>query len=194
MSRSPFQRGVNLAAGREIATRERGGVSAIFVPITTDLAAPMDDKPRNNMQRIEQTMRNIGAHTAKVKGNIVQIMEDEKQAILREAKEMERAHPESARVPAGITAEEFDIMARNVMAPAIPGRDYNVRDTRLPDFHARGPPETLREDYSRRVMVLVEQAVQQAEGYGKHMEDIQNEYRLALQAEIQRRAGKEAER
>ena len=167
---------------------------SIFVPITTDLAAPFDDRPKNNIQRIEQTMRNIDAHTAKVKANIVEIMNMEKQAIMREAKEMERAHPESAQVPVGITPEEIDIVAKSLMAPVLPGRDYNVRDPSPPDFHAQGPPETLRDDFSRRVMMLVEQAVQQVEGYSKHMEAIQAEYRRALRAEMQRCAEKEAER
>lgn len=166
---------------------------SIFVPITTDLAAPVEDKPRNNIQRIEQTMRNIDDHTAKVKANIVQIMIREKQAIMRDAKDAERAHPDSTQVPAGITPEEFDIVASSVMAAAVPGRDNNVREASLPDFFARGPAETLREHWSRRVMNLVEQAVCQVEGYGKHMEDIQDEYRRALRAEIQRCAEKEAE-
>lgn len=167
---------------------------SIFVPITTDLAAPMDEKPMNNIQRIEQTMRNVDAHTAKVKANIVQIMDLEKQATMRMAKEMERAHPESAQMPAGITAEEFGTVARSLMAAPVPGKDYNWREAPPPDYHARGLPETLREDYSRKVLDVVEQAVHQVEGYGKHMEDIQNEYRRALRAEVQRCAEKEAER
>lgn len=167
---------------------------SIFVPITTDLTAPIDDKPRNNIQRIEQTMRNVDAHTAKVKANIVQIMVLEKQAIMREAKEVERAHPETAQMPSGITAEEFDIVARSLMAARVPGKEYNVGEAPDPVFHSRGPPETLREDYSRKVMNLVEQAVVQVEGYDKHMEAIQDEYRRSLRAEIQRCAEKEAER
>lgn len=167
---------------------------SIFVPLTSDLAAPLDDKPRNNVQRIEQTMRNLDAHTAKIKANIVEIMAQEKQALMREAKEQERAHPELAQVPAGITLDEFDVVARTLMEPVLPGKEYNVRDPPPPDFNKRGPPNSLRDDYSRRVLTLTEQAVEQVEGYGKHMEEIQDEYRRALRAELQRRAEKEAER
>ncbi|MBE3044278.1 hypothetical protein IMZ48_17260, partial [Candidatus Bathyarchaeota archaeon] len=146
---------------------------SIFVPITTDLAAPLVDKPRDNVQRIEQTMRNIDAHTAKAKANIVEIMVQEKKAIMREAKEQERAHPESVNVPTGIAPDEYDMVAQSLMARAVPGKNYNVREPPTPDFHARGPPDSLRDDYSRRVLTLAEQAVHQVEGYGERMESVQ---------------------
>ncbi|SPO05737.1 uncharacterized protein DNG_08424 [Cephalotrichum gorgonifer] len=166
---------------------------SIFVPITTDLAAPLDDKPKNNVQRIEQTMRNIDAHTAKVKANIIQIMTQEKQALMREAKEEERAHPESAQVPAGISEEEYDAIVMRLETAPVPGNDPNLQEIPYPDFFGRGPPATLREHFSWRVQDLVEQAVHQVEAYGKHMESIQDEYQRALQAEIRGRTEKESE-
>ena len=182
------------ASGEPAVLRLIPMAHSIFVPITTDLTAPLEDKAKNNTQRIERTMRNIDAHAAKVKANIVEIMIQEKQAIMREAKEHERAHPQSAQVPAGITPAEVDAVAKNLMAPIVSGFDYNVKNTPLPDFYARGPPESLRDNYSRRVLHLVEQTVQQVEAYGEHMKAIQDEYGRALRAEIQRCAEKEAER
>lgn len=166
---------------------------SLFVPLTTDLTAPLENKPKNNIQRIEQTMHNVDDHTAKVKANLVQIMAQEKRALMADAKELERANPGSRYVPVGITGEELDLVARALEAPAAPGRDYNTGAAPESDFDSYGPPESLREEYSRRVQALVEQAVQQVEAYGAHMEELQNEYRRSMQAEIQRQAEKDSE-
>lgn len=166
---------------------------SIFVPLTTDLTAPLENKPNNNIQRIEQTMRNVDEHTAKVKANLVQIMAQEKRALMTEAKEFERANPGSMKVPVGITGEELDLVARALEAPAVPGRDYNTGASPEPDFDSFGPPQSMREECSRRVQALVEQAVLQVEAYGAHMEELQNEYRRSMQTEIQRQAEKDSE-
>ena len=166
---------------------------SLFVPLTTDLTAPLENKPKNNIQRIEQTIRNVDEHTAKVKANLVQIMAQEKRALMSEAKELERANPGSRHVPVGITGEELDLVARALEAPAVPGRDYNTGASPEPDFDSFGPPQSTREECSRRVQALVEQAVLQVEAYGAHMEELQNEYRRSMQAEIQRQAEKDSE-
>lgn len=166
---------------------------SIFVPLTTDLTAPLETKPKNNIQRIEQTMRNVDEHTAKVKANLVQIMAQEKRALMTEAKELERANPGSMHVPVGISGEELDVVARALEAPAAPGMDYNTGPSPEPDFDSQGPSQSLREVYSRRVQALVQQAVQQVEAYGAHMEELQNEYRRSMQAEIQRQTEKDSE-
>jgi hypothetical protein len=177
---------------------------SIFVPITTDLAAPFPDRPKNEVERIERTISNLEVHIAKVKANIVEIAEQEKQAIMRDAKDTEsniivranqerheamaagRVLPETVAPPTGLTAEELDFIGRSVEAPAMPGQDYNVQVVPPVAYDPRRiQAETLRENCSRRVLQSVERAVGNVEGYGAYMEAVMDEHRKALRAEVQ---------
>lgn len=158
-------------------------VPSIFTPLEDDLLDPFEP-PENRVQRLQRIIANIDAHEKRATDNAMWMVEREKRRIIMEAKRKEEAldQPETQL---RINPDETETIIENMRAAPKLGKDYNVADAELQPNHAIFQQEfTHREDTTRQLMLLVENAYKQIEEYKVFMKATKDFYQERLKSEI----------
>lgn len=159
-------------------------VPSIFIPLEDDLLDPFEP-PKDRIERLQRILANIDMHERKVIDNVMWMVEREKRRIMMEAKrEEDSTHPPEAQL--GIEPGETNLLIQNMRAAPEPSVDYNVVEAQLPRHDVVPPNISHRENTTRQLLHVVEEANRNIQGYRSHMKVAKDFYRERLQQEIAR--------
>ncbi|KAL2149470.1 hypothetical protein VTH82DRAFT_8121 [Thermothelomyces myriococcoides] len=166
---------------------------AIFVPLQEDII--LAEPPQDPAGRLKRLLETIDYQREGVKENLLYMFEREKRRVVQEAAELEQAQEISIK-PSLAPAEVDEIIA-NMEAPAS-GRieDYMIRDIpRMESSKSVATNTSLRDKTVKELLVMVEAALADLEGFEKHIAGIKNRYLACLEEEVARldQAGKRPE-
>jgi hypothetical protein len=156
---------------------------SIFVPLQDDFLAI--EPPRDRIERLKRILQTIDYQKEGVKENLLYMFEREKKRIVLEAAEIEKAQGLPSIKP-GLAPNEIDDIIANMEAPALPGRDYNVRDIPRPGSMMLPPNASLRDKTVMQLLIMAEHGLGELEGFEKHMTGIKDRYLVCLEQEIAR--------
>ncbi|KAK3293272.1 uncharacterized protein B0H64DRAFT_403904 [Chaetomium fimeti] len=156
---------------------------SIFVPLQDDFLTI--EPPRDRIERLKRILQTIDCQREGVKENLLYMFEREKKRIVLEATEIEEAQGLPDINP-GLAPSEVDEIIANMEAPAMPGRDYNVRDMPRPGPAPVPPNASLRDKTVMELLNMVERGLTELEGFEKHMAGIKDRYLICLEQEMAR--------
>lgn len=156
---------------------------SIFVPLHDDFLTI--EPPRDRIERLKRVLQTIDYQREGVKENLLYMFEREKKRIVLEAAEIEQAQGPPSSKP-GLAPNEIDDIIANMEAPALPGRDYNVRDMPRLGPIMVPPNASLRDRTVMQLLSMVEQGLAELEGFEKHMEGIKDRFLVCLEQEMAR--------
>ena len=159
-------------------------VPSIFIPLEDGLLDPFEP-PKDRIERLQRILANIDTHERKVINNAMWMVEREKRRIMMEAKrEEDSTHPPEAQLE--IDPDETDFLIQNMRTAPEPGVDYNVVDIPLPRHDVVPPNISHRENTTRQLLLVIEEATRNIQGYRTHMKVAKDFYRERLQQEMAR--------
>ncbi|TLS23208.1 uncharacterized protein PpBr36_06281 [Pyricularia pennisetigena] len=132
---------------------------AIFALIGDDLTQPMDDRPRDRVERVKRMLDSLDKHQQAVRATTKNIVARERQRIVSHEVNLQT----SGRDP-GISQEEADEMIKALSAEPEQGTDYNMDTNDVPreamrDLFEGSGSRRDREDSLRRLQHLAEQSI-----------------------------------
>jgi hypothetical protein len=144
-------------------------VPSMFVPLLGDITEV--DMPQDPTEESQRFLDVVKSQRASVMDNMVYLIDREHDRILVEGREKEEASGSDGPWPA-MSPEERDWMISNMEERPKPGMDYNIKDMSPPILSGAAPGLTIREETTRNLLGLVEQAVRQIKGYNGHIQKI----------------------
>jgi len=156
----------------------------IFVPIQDAMVTDFAEPPRDRVERLRRILRNIDYQREGIKQNLLYMISREKQRLIQEAAKIDENEVTIDR-PRGVSQREADMIIQNMMAPAQPGRDYNIKSEQIPARHLQSRASLpIRERVIEELLDMVESGVRQLANYEVHAAGIKQRYLDILEKEL----------
>ncbi len=169
---------------------------SILVPLRDDILGPeQPEPPRDRVGHLKRILETIDYQRECVKENLFYMFEREKRRLVMEAAELERARG-VAEIKPGPPPSEVDEMIANMEAPAVQGKDYEIRNMDHFDIGAGAPFDaSLRDRTVFELLRMVERGLRELQMYEAFINGIKGDYLGRLEVEIARieEAGKRPE-
>lgn len=154
---------------------------SIFVPITSDLLAPIDP-PATRVARLHAIIAEIDTHAALVRANMLALLARERTRIVADA----QVQPPQPDLPRGAPPAAADAMiaAMEAPAPRDPRWSSTVANIPTPVFNS-ATARTPREKAVIEVMGLASQTIRDVDGFDEHVKRRRQFYEKALEKELE---------
>ncbi|KAI6356800.1 hypothetical protein MCOR25_007841 [Pyricularia grisea] len=156
---------------------------AIFALTEEDLTQPMDDRPRNRVERVKRMLDSINKHRRAVRATTMDMVASERQRIVRH----EVNSQASSRDP-GISQEEVAEMIEALNAEPEQGTDYNMDTNDVPrelmrDLFEESESRRDREDSLRQLQHLAEQSIYYSDEFDAEIIKVREKWEAILEKE-----------
>ncbi|KAI6464563.1 hypothetical protein MCOR04_002726 [Pyricularia oryzae] len=156
---------------------------AIFALTDEDLTQPMDDRPRDRVERVKRMLDSIDKYQQGVRATTMNIVASERQRIMRH----EVNSQTSGRDP-GISQDEVDELIEALSAEPEEGTDYNMDTDDITREAMRDLVEGSescrdREGSLRRLQYLAEQSIYYSDEFDAEIAKVRGKWEAILEKE-----------
>ncbi|KAL5881704.1 hypothetical protein ACKVWC_006572 [Pyricularia oryzae] len=156
---------------------------AIFALTDEDLTQPMDDRPRDRVERVKRMLDSIDKYQQGVRATTMNIVASERQRIMRH----EVNSQTSGRDP-GISQDEVDELIEALSAEPEEGTDYNMDTDDITREAMRDLVEGSescrdREGSLRRLQYLAEQSIYYSDEFDAEIAQVRGKWEAILEKE-----------